>query len=187
MPVGIMMIAAGGEAGGHCGDVATLVLVPEVLQAIRSYGDSRSARGRRYRHGPTNGRMGGRGAWTGSVWLTTAEAETNLSLRKNAGGKFASTVRSKAAPASTGGVAFRVDRRVASAGGRNGGLVSEPALAKINKLAEAGDPGAKQLATYWVGQGVGLMNTSMSVRSVVFEFMEDFATACERMNDLMAD
>ena len=66
-------------------------------------------------------------------------------------------------------------------------LVSEPALAKINKLAEAGDPGAKQLATYWVGQGVGLMNTSMSVRSVVFEFMEDFAAACERMNDLMAD
>jgi hypothetical protein len=66
-------------------------------------------------------------------------------------------------------------------------LVSEPALAKINKLAEAGDPGAKQLATYWVGQGVGLMNTSMSVRSVVFEFMEDFAAACDRMNDLMAD
>ena len=66
-------------------------------------------------------------------------------------------------------------------------LVSEPALAKINKLAEAGDPGAKALATYWVGQGVGLMNETMSVRSVVFEFMEDFATACERMNTLMEE
>ena len=38
------------------------------------------------------------------------------------------------------------------------GLVSEPALRKIDKLAEGGDPAAKRLATYWVGQGVGLMN-----------------------------
>src|SRR5262245_49640156 len=29
-----VVIAAGGEAGGHCGDVATLVLVPEVVEAL---------------------------------------------------------------------------------------------------------------------------------------------------------
>jgi NAD(P)H-dependent flavin oxidoreductase YrpB (nitropropane dioxygenase family) len=193
-----VLIAAGGEAGGHCGDVATLVLVPEVLEAIRSYGDIEVlAAG-----GIVTGRqmaacmaMGAAGAWTGSVWLTTAEAETNPVVKeKMLAASSRQTVRSKSR---TG----KYTRQLRSAWTDAWqlpdapeplpmplqSLVSEPALAKINKLAEAGDPGAKQLATYWVGQGVGLMNTSMSVRSVVFEFMEDFATACERMNNLMAE
>ena len=33
--------------------------------------------------------------------------------------------------------------------------ISEPALGKVTKLAEGGHAGAKQLATFWVGQGVG--------------------------------
>ena len=64
-------------------------------------------------------------------------------------------------------------------------LVSEPALRKIDKLAEGGDPAAKRLATYWVGQGVGLMNASLSVRTVVFDFMQDFAEAAERLGGLL--
>ena len=67
------------------------------------------------------------------------------------------------------------------------GLVSGPALARIDKLADAGDPAGKRLATYWVGQGVGMMNTSVSARTVVYEFMEDFAKACERVGGLMEE
>jgi hypothetical protein len=67
------------------------------------------------------------------------------------------------------------------------GLVSGPALARIDKLAEAGDPNAKRLATYWVGQGVGLMNVEQSARAVVYDFMEDFAAATERMASIMDD
>ena len=37
-------------------------------------------------------------------------------------------------------------------------LISEPALARVDKLAQGGHEGAPELATYWVGQGVGLMN-----------------------------
>ncbi len=33
-----VVIAAGGEAGGHCGDVSTLVLVPEVVRALEAAG-----------------------------------------------------------------------------------------------------------------------------------------------------
>ena len=61
-------------------------------------------------------------------------------------------------------------------------LVSEPALSRIDKLAEGGDPQAKQLATYWVGQGVGLMNASVSARTVVYDFMEDYLAAAERLS-----
>ena len=62
------------------------------------------------------------------------------------------------------------------------GLVSGPALARIDKLAEAGDPDARRLATYWVGQGVGLMDSPVSARSVVYAFMEEFAESCERLS-----
>ena len=51
----------------------------------------------------------------------------------------------------------------------------------MTKLAEAGHEGAKQLATYWVGQGVGLMNQSISAKQVVYDFMEDFLVAKERL------
>ena len=44
---------------------------------------------------------------------------------------------------------------------------SKAALNRIDKLAESGHPGAKTLATYWVGQGVGMMNDSLSARTVV--------------------
>jgi NAD(P)H-dependent flavin oxidoreductase YrpB (nitropropane dioxygenase family) len=64
------------------------------------------------------------------------------------------------------------------------GLVSGPALERIDKLSQQGDPGAQALATYWVGQGVGLMNQPLSSRQVVQAFMEDYAGACERLASL---
>jgi len=66
------------------------------------------------------------------------------------------------------------------------GLVAEPALARIVKLAEGGHPGAKDLATFFVGQGVGLMNDIQSTRQVVYDFMEDFLAATERLNGAMS-
>src|SRR3546814_4033787 len=61
-------------------------------------------------------------------------------------------------------------------------LVSEPALRRIDKLAEGGHDGARALATYWVGQGVGLMNEAMGAGQVVQAFKEDWIAACERLN-----
>ncbi len=33
-----ILVVAGGEAGGHCGDVSTMVLIPEVARAVREMG-----------------------------------------------------------------------------------------------------------------------------------------------------
>jgi len=60
-------------------------------------------------------------------------------------------------------------------------------MARITKLAEGGHDGARKLASYFVGQGVGLMNDSVSARTVVYEFMEDFLSATERLNRFTAD
>ena len=64
-------------------------------------------------------------------------------------------------------------------------IVAEPALSKFDKLADSGHQGASELATYWVGQGVGLMNQSMSSGAIVQEFKVDFANAYERLLTLM--
>lgn len=61
------------------------------------------------------------------------------------------------------------------------GLISRPALARIDKLAASGHEGAQRLATYYVGQAVGLMNSEQSARSVVYDFMKDYAEAAQRL------
>jgi NAD(P)H-dependent flavin oxidoreductase YrpB (nitropropane dioxygenase family) len=66
-------------------------------------------------------------------------------------------------------------------------FVSEPALRRINKMADSGHTGAKQLATYWVGQGVGLMDQAMSCGQVVQEFKEGFLEASERLIGFLED
>jgi NAD(P)H-dependent flavin oxidoreductase YrpB (nitropropane dioxygenase family) len=54
-------------------------------------------------------------------------------------------------------------------------------------LAEQGNPGAQELATYWVGQGVGLMNKATTVRDVIYEMSSEFAEAAEHLAAVLAD
>jgi hypothetical protein len=61
-------------------------------------------------------------------------------------------------------------------------IVSDTCMKKVLKLASGGHEGAIKLASYFVGQGVGLMNTSQSTRSVVEEFMRDYLDAVERLS-----
>jgi hypothetical protein len=57
----------------------------------------------------------------------------------------------------------------------------------VDKLSQGGHEGAKQLATYWVGQGVGLMDQTMSAGEVVQQFKEDFITAYERLSSALGE
>jgi hypothetical protein len=67
------------------------------------------------------------------------------------------------------------------------GLLSRPPMAKVDKLAERGHEGAKELAAYFVGQAVGLMNTEQSARSVVADFMKDYVEAAERLSGTLQE
>lgn len=193
-----VLIVSGTEAGGHCGEVSTMVLVPEVLRAVRDYPGIRVlAAG-----GIATGRqmaacmaMGADGAWTGSVWLTTVEAETIPTVKeKMVGANSRDTVRSRSRTGK-----YTRQLRSAWTDAWHGeecpeplpmplqGMLSRPALARVDKLAESGHSGAKELATYYVGQAVGLMDGERSVRSVVREFMEDYADAVERLSGTLED
>ena len=186
-----MLVVAGTEAGGHCGEVSTMVLVPEVCMAVEASGVPVLAAG-----GIATGRqmaaamaMGAHGAWTGSMWLTTTEAETSPVIKeKFLQASSRQTVRSKARTGkysrqlvSPWTEAWEAEDAPSPLPMPLQSLVSEAPLAKVTKLAESGHKGARQLATYFVGQGVGLMNESLDARTVVREFMEDYLKATERL------
>jgi NAD(P)H-dependent flavin oxidoreductase YrpB (nitropropane dioxygenase family) len=63
-------------------------------------------------------------------------------------------------------------------------IVAEGAMRHINKAAESGNEGARELANYFVGQCVGLMNSVKPARQVVYDMVEEFADALERLNQI---
>jgi len=194
-----VIIVAGTEAGGHCGEVSTMVLLPEVLDALAPYGNRSHvvAAG-----GIVTGRqmaacmaMGAAGVWTGSVWLTTAEAETLPVVKeKMLAANSRQTVRSRSR---TGKYTRQLKSAWTDAWTAEEapdplpmplqGVLAGAAFRKINKLAQSDHPGARQLVNYYVGQGVGLMNETVSARTVVYNFMQDFADAAERLADALGE
>jgi NAD(P)H-dependent flavin oxidoreductase YrpB (nitropropane dioxygenase family) len=193
-----IIIAEGWEAGGHCGEVSTLVLVPEVVRAIKPIRDIPVlAAG-----GIMTGRqmaacvaLGAAGVWTGSVWLATTESEVSDIFReKMIAARSRDTVRSKCR---TG----KYSRQLRSAWTDAWespespqplpmpfqSIISEPALRAAQRAAQHGNGKARDLVTYFVGQGVGLVDSIKSSRVVVQEFMEEFAGALDEIEALMRD
>lgn len=92
-----IIVAQGTEAGGHSGDVATMVLVPEVVDAVGERPVLAAG-------GIGNGRqvaaalsLGAQGVWTGSMWLNTVEcAQPEAMYRKFAAATSSDAVRSRA-------------------------------------------------------------------------------------------
>jgi len=193
-----ILVAAGTEAGGHCGEVTTMVLVPEVIEAIKPIRKVPVlAAG-----GIVTGRqmaaaiaLGADGAWTGSVWLTTEEAETApYTKQKMIAATSRDTVRSRSR---TGKPSRQLKSGWTKAwDGPDSpdvlpmplqSLLGEPVMRRIDALAEQGNPGAQELATYWVGQGVGLMNKATTVREVIYEMAQDFAEAAEHLASVLGE
>jgi NAD(P)H-dependent flavin oxidoreductase YrpB (nitropropane dioxygenase family) len=198
-----LIVAQGTEAGGHCGEVTTMVLIPEVLEAIEAIAAIGSKIPVLAAGGIVTGRqmaasvaLGADGAWTGSVWLTTEEAETAPhTVQKFLAATSRDTIRSAGR---TGKPARQLvsewtDAWLPHEGGQKPlplplqSMLSEPIIRRIDVLASQGHPGAQALATYFVGQGVGLMNKVKSAREVVREFIEDYLAATERLSNSLPD
>lgn len=193
-----IIVAQGGEAGGHCGEVSTLVLIPEVVRALgqAGYDTPVLAAGGIMTGGQMAAMMaaGAQGAWTGSVWLATPEAETSETFRaKMVAARSRDTVRSKSR---TGKPARQLRTAWHEAWDADAGpgtlpmplmgMVSEPAFARIERAAEAGNPQARELVSYFVGQGVGLIEEVRPARAVVQAFREEFVEAAERLAGSLA-
>lgn len=190
-----ILVVSGTEGGGHCGSVSTMVLIPEVKRAIKAYGDVPILAAGGIATGEQMAgimAMGADGAWCASVFLPTTEAETSENIKeKMVNASSSQTVRSKSR---TGKHSRQLKSAWTDAWEAKDApeplpmplqtMVGEPALAIISKQATLGHEGAKDLDTYWVGQGIGLVNETISAGQTVQKFKEEFIVGYERITNL---
>jgi NAD(P)H-dependent flavin oxidoreductase YrpB (nitropropane dioxygenase family) len=184
-----IVVAQGGEAGGHTGDVASLVLWPDVVDAVAPAPVLAAG-------GIGTGRqiaaalaLGCEGVWTGSIWLTTAESDTGtMAMEKLLAAGARDTVRSRSW---TGKPARMLRTEWTEAWEREDSpgtlpmplqfMLINDAMRRINKF------NVKELTTMPVGQIVGRMNTVRPVRDVMFDLVDEFVESSQKLEKLVEE
>lgn len=179
-----MIIAQGTEAGGHCGEISTMVLVPEVVDTVGPDVPVLAA------GGIGSGRqmaaamaLGAQGAWTGSIWLTVAEADTQPWVVENLlDASFTDTVRSRSMTGKPARQlrtdwtsAWDADDTPAPLGMPLQGILYAPAahrFMRVRNRALSGSP---------VGQIVGRMQSVRPARDVVYDIVEEWIETNQRI------
>ena len=173
-----VVIAQGTEAGGHTGEIATMVLTPEVVEAVSPLPVLAAG-------GIGSGRqvaaalaLGAQGAWTGSLWLTVNEAATTAEEKQDIFDATSSdTVRSRA-------ISGKPIRQLRSPWTEAWARPEAPPTLQMplqnmlladalpDELAGVQPPGG--LGRPIVGQVVGRLHEVRSTRAVFQELVEDF-------------
>jgi len=188
-----IIIAQGHEAGGHTGDIGTMVLVPEIVDAVAPTPVLAAGGIGSGRQVAASIALGAQGVWCGSVWLTTLEAETHPVVKdKFLAATSSDTLRSRSR---TGKPA----RQLRSAwtdeweGESSPGTLPMPlqpmlvahASRQVDRAAmNPENKGAVELSNYFVGQIVGSMNESISATRVVEDMITEYLDVIERFEEL---
>jgi NAD(P)H-dependent flavin oxidoreductase YrpB (nitropropane dioxygenase family) len=184
-----IVIAQGAEAGGHTGEIGSMVLIPDVVDAVAPVpvlGAGGIGRGRQMAAAMA---LGAQGVWCGSVWLTTDEAETHDTVKdKMLRATSADTVRSRSL---TGKPARMLRSAWTDEWDRPDtpdplGMPLQPILTaearrRIDRAAHLSGSGAEKLANYFVGQVVGSMNQRTKAAQVVFDMIDEFIEATQSL------
>ena len=188
-----LIVAQGYEAGGHTGEIATMVLVPEIVDAVAPVPVLAAGGIGGGRQLAASLALGAEGVWCGSVWLTTEEAETHPTVKaKFLGATSSDTLRSRSRtgkPARQLRSAWTDEWESPESPGPLGMplqpiLIAE-ASQRIDRAAHDPASGAAKLSNYFVGQIVGSMNQTKPATRVVLEMVEEFIDAVERVNGMM--
>ncbi len=183
-----LLIASGTESGGHVGEIASFVLTPQIAELadpIPVLHGGGVGRGRQIAAALA---LGAQGVWTGSIWLTTAEAETTPAVRdKIIRADSAGTMRSLDG---TGKPARRLRSEWVEAWADPANpqplpmplqtmLVNEARV----RMARYEPPG---LLTYPAGQVVGMIDRERTVRDVMYDLLLEFGETMEQMRQIDA-
>jgi NAD(P)H-dependent flavin oxidoreductase YrpB (nitropropane dioxygenase family) len=170
-----IIIAQGYEAGGHTGEVATMVLIPDVVDAVDvpvlAAGGIGSGR-----QMAAAMALGADGVWTGSIWLTVTEnTQGGVVTDKLLAATSTDTVRSRAF---TGKPArqLRTGWTEAWEAPESPGPLPMPLQFILNAYAtrKMGANPPRELVGMPVGQIVSRMNQLRSSKSVINEMVEEY-------------
>ncbi|MEV0208908.1 nitronate monooxygenase family protein [Streptomyces sp. NPDC050788] len=179
-----IVVAQGYEAGGHTGEIASMVLTPEVVDAVDPLPVLAAGGIGSGQQAAAALALGAQGVWLGSIWLTVTEADLSSPAvtRKLLAAGSGDTVRSRALsgkparqlrtewtdawddPAGPGALPMPLQ-----------GLLVADALTRIQKYE------IEPLLGTPVGQIVGRMNSERSVQAVFDDLTRGFEEAVDRM------
>jgi NAD(P)H-dependent flavin oxidoreductase YrpB (nitropropane dioxygenase family) len=188
-----LIVAQGTEAGGHTGEIGSMVLIPDVVDAVSPtpvLGAGGIATGRQAAAALA---LGAAGVWTGSVWLTVTESETSPLVKQklfDAGSRDA--VRSR----SLSGKPARLLRTGWTEAWERADcpgtlplplqyLACSDAQARISHFARNPESRAHELVGMPVGQVVGRMREEQKTAEVMLGFMDEFIDAVERLQGML--
>ena len=184
-----LIIAQGTEGGGHTGEIGSVVLWPEVIDAVAPTPVLAAG-------GIGSGRqiaaalaLGAQGVWTGSIWLAVQEAEAGPAQMES---YFKANSRDTVRSRSWTGKPCRMLRNewteAWSAGDTPDPLgmplqfmVTADAVSRTHRYANK----AQGVAFNPVGQIVGTMNDTRPCRELIQQMAEEYVDAVERLDRLM--
>jgi NAD(P)H-dependent flavin oxidoreductase YrpB (nitropropane dioxygenase family) len=189
-----IVVAQGTEAGGHTGDITTMVLVPQIVDAVGPIPVLAAG-------GIANGRqmaaalaLGAAGVWCGSVWLTTREAETSAAVR---GRMLAANSQDTVRTRSFTGKPCRVLRSEWTKAWEEPGappvlpmplqsMLVHSSRLRIEAVAERPGSRASELLSPFVGQVVGQLDAVRPAAQVLIGMVDELADAWIRLDGLLS-
>lgn len=179
-----VVIAQGVEAAGHTGEISTMVLVPQVVDAVApvpvlaagGIGDGRQVAAALA--------LGAQGVWTGTIWLTTQESDVEDAVkRKLLAADSGDTIRSRCL---TGKPVRNLRSPLLTAWEAPDAPVPLPAplqgLLVKDAIAGVFENRVEDLMFSAAGQVVGQIVSTTSSRTVVHDLMTELATALDRLH-----
>jgi NAD(P)H-dependent flavin oxidoreductase YrpB (nitropropane dioxygenase family) len=183
------VIAQGSEGGGHTGEVGSIVLWPQVIDAVAPLPMLAAGGIGSGRQMAAAMAMGAAGVWTGSLWLTVEEADIPpVQMQQYIDATSRDTVRSR----SFTGKPCRMLRNDWTDAWENPEnpkplgmpmqfMITGEAVARGHHYPEQ----AKAVQFNPVGQVVGQMNKVRRTKDVIFEMVEEYIDASGRLSDTL--
>jgi NAD(P)H-dependent flavin oxidoreductase YrpB (nitropropane dioxygenase family) len=188
-----IIVCQGSEAGGHVGEVSTMVLAPQVVDAVAPVPVLVAG-------GIANGRqmaaamaLGGAGVWTGSMWLMTEESDLSPEMQqKLIDADSWRTVRSRSLTGkpcrilrSTWSDLWEAEDSPRPLPMPQQGILVEDALRRIERAARLREGGGLDLLTYPAGQVIGQFGRINKSARLLLDMVEEYISSVEALGEAL--
>lgn len=184
-----VLIAQGNEAGGHVGPVSSLVLWPQIVDAVAPMpvlAAGGIGRGRQFAAAMT---LGAAGIWCGSIWLGARESELSPDMKEQL---FRASSEDAVVSRALTGKPCRI-LKSAYTNAWDGAGAPKPLTFPLQSIL-AGEPlrraeRARRLDywTYAIGQIVGDMKSETTVRQIFADLLTEYVETIEHVGALTAE